>query len=498
MTYTYDVAGNLKTQADVLSQTYVNQYDVLGRLETITRPDNNTEGYSYDSAGNMKSFANAKSKSVSFGYNALGLKTGQTNALDRAVGRSSYEYAYDAAGNLTNVVDALQETKYTYDDINRLKRMDYEDGEYAAFFYDENSNITTAKTAEVEVEYLYNEIDQLTDAVTRMDGNTFNLGYDYNAAGSCTNIIYPGTGRSVQYFYDSVGQVTNITAWGNRQWSFAYDANGGLTNIVYPNNVTGTLEYDDNDQLVSFSYATNGTAFIERGFERDLLGRKKWEDVNAGTLFAPATAVNQTRTNNDGDQLTALTDADNSQQNILVYTDVGCLTQEVVTVDANTLTNAYGWNCAGQLTSVISGADDSVTEYRYDATGSRVRSTKDGTTTVYVINRLDPLNRPLCETDASGSINRCYIWGPGGLLAQIDPVDGGGDPVVHYFHSDELGPTLALTDASGNVTDEFGYSPYGERLGHTGSTQTAYQWLGGIGIRFEDPAQQRYFMNRRY
>ncbi len=55
---------------------------------------------------------------------------------------------------------------------------------------------------------------------------------------------------------------------------------------------------------------------------------------------------------------------------------------------------------------------------------------------------------------------------------------------------------MALTDENGTATDQFSYSSYGQILDHMGSTDTPYQWLGGLAVRNE--GNGLYFMLNRY
>jgi RHS repeat-associated protein len=91
------------------------------------------------------------------------------------------------------------------------------------------------------------------------------------------------------------------------------------------------------------------------------------------------------------------------------------------------------------------------------------------------------------------SVTRYYIWGPNGLLCQI----GADGTTTQYYHADEQGSTLALTDATGTVTDQFAYTPYGECTARTGTTATPYQWLGGVAVRTEGNGLC-YMLNRYY
>lgn len=62
---------------------------------------------------------------------------------------------------------------------------------------------------------------------------------------------------------------------------------------------------------------------------------------------------------------------------------------------------------------------------------------------------------------------------------------------------DSRGSTIALTDVTGTVTDQFGYGPYGEALGHTGTSDTPFQFNGQFGVQ-TDPNGLLYMRARYY
>ncbi|GFO83556.1 MAG: hypothetical protein A49_31830 [Methyloceanibacter sp.] len=86
----------------------------------------------------------------------------------------------------------------------------------------------------------------------------------------------------------------------------------------------------------------------------------------------------------------------------------------------------------------------------------------------------------------------------------IDVTDP-NSPVTRYFHNNHLGTTMALSDASGTRTDLFFYGAFGVQVGHTGSTETRYGYVGAqgyqtdsstglmhLGARYYDPVIGRF------
>ncbi|MES2792188.1 MAG: RHS repeat-associated core domain-containing protein, partial [Planctomycetota bacterium] len=106
----------------------------------------------------------------------------------------------------------------------------------------------------------------------------------------------------------------------------------------------------------------------------------------------------------------------------------------------------------------------------------------------------DPLNDSyLMETDDSGATTAVYTQEPahyGGLVSQYQA------SVASYFHQDNLGSTRVLTDDAGTATDAFAYDAWGMGIARTGSTETAFQWIGNKGYYF-DYEQELYHVRVR-
>nr|MDA3798966.1 hypothetical protein [Kiritimatiellia bacterium] len=286
--------------------------------------------------------------------------------------------------------------------------------------------------------------------------------------------------------------------------SFDYDDALRLSDIKYANNVEGTFDYDAESRVVGFTYKTNNIAFIDHTIIRNEQGFKTHQLIDAGLI--PLFPENQRK--------------------ISTYNDVDQLTSEQIQTDAGWLDADYTWNANGCLSSIeneqtyeydynnrliesIKGVNSA--EYIYDASGARVARifTDDTTSTTnfFIIDHTDSLKRPLAETDAEGNILRYYIWNGYMLLAHID-ISENQNPTVTFYHQDELGNTLALTDSNGQVTDQFAYMPYGSTR-HQVSPFTLHPspfsrrpspflWLGGYGVFYEPELDIHLTVHRAY
>ncbi|WP_309808628.1 pre-toxin TG domain-containing protein [Paenibacillus hunanensis] len=128
--------------------------------------------------------------------------------------------------------------------------------------------------------------------------------------------------------------------------------------------------------------------------------------------------------------------------------------------------------------------------YGYDNENNRNAITVDGKTTRFVINPHAMLSQVLMETDAQGTPQAWYVYGLG-LISREDAA--GHNQTNHY---DLRGSTIALTDATGQVTDTYTYDTYGEQLEHIGDSEQPFQYNGRDGVQ-TDP-NGLYQMRARY
>ena len=120
---------------------------------------------------------------------------------------------------------------------------------------------------------------------------------------------------------------------------------------------------------------------------------------------------------------------------------------------------------------------------------------RSGLITRSILDRASPLTQVLAETDSNGTITAYFIYGLG-LISRIAP-----DGSAQYYHFDSRGSTVALTDASGQVTDTYAYDPFGGRTAASGSTDNRFRYLGRHGVVDEENGlnyiRARYYSTRR-
>ena len=467
----YDLLGRQTSRIDAASKSWGSEYDALGRKTAAVRPSGATEQFVYDALGNRIGFYNAEGKPITFGFNAQGRVTAITNAIGKVT-----RFVYDVNGNMTSRTDAKNaETVYSYNSMNRLTNVVHESVSKASFAYDANGNIVSQASPLALSSFAYDSMNRLSSSLIIVNSRSFAVTNSYDLNGNRTNIIYPG-GLSVCYTYDAENRLSGVAVSAPseplREFSFAYDGASRLTSMSYPNGVNATFGYDAESKVVSYNHG----AFLNHSITRDPRGFKTQEDISAGLVPNFTNGLRQTRTHNDADQLLS------AGTNEYSYDPNGNLT--------NSVWGTYEWDYNNRLDATPG------VQYLYDASGvriGRIAGVSPAVTNYFVVDSADPLKRPLAETDSTGNVTRYYVWAGFRLLAHIE-----ANGTVQYYHGDELGSTLALTDGAGAVTDQFAYSPYGQLLSRTGTNSTAFLWLGGYGVYYDSAANLHLTLHRAY
>ena len=111
--------------------------------------------------------------------------------------------------------------------------------------------------------------------------------------------------------------------------------------------------------------------------------------------------------------------------------------------------------------------------YTYNAEDIRIRNLCCDEDTVYTYNTNCKLSQLLVKT-TNGVVTK-YVYGLG-LIGE----EKSGE--FKTYHFDYRGSTIAVTDASGNVTDTFEYNAYGKIVSRTGNSDIIFCYNGRDGV----------------
>lgn len=421
----------------------------MGRQITIDQGTNTTDR-TYSLAGQLltESYTNGFLDGLTI-----------TNTYDSLLRRSHLE-------TLSSSSQILTSTLYTYDNASRLSTVDNGTAtatysylansplvEQIAFVHDGVTNMITAKSHDL--------LNRLT-SITHEDSQ-------------------PSTIASFDYGYNGANQRTNVTHANNSYWTYTYD---------YLGQVTGGKQRDDQDALL---------ANRQFEYDNDDIGNRtarRFDGTTGGVL--------QTTNTYEANLLNQYT---NLAGAISQYDDDGNLTNDTHWV--------YTWNGENRLVVLesstnISAANRKKLEFSYDHQGRRASKTvsnwNTGTSSwdlgyqrIFVYDGWNLV----AELDGGGNLGNTFVWGlditgslkggggVGGLIMMSDADS------AHFVAQDGDGNVVGLVESIlGNVTANYEYSPFGERLLATGSMASVNPFR--FSTRYEDEESGFNYYGHRY
>ena len=282
VSYEYDRFGNVTKTTDALGKSETSTYNLAGLPETKTDRNGNTAYYTYNAYGSVKELQTTKGDDVLNQYTANNLLKVciDWNEMDKTHAFYSYDamgnmikesvssatevktYTYDADGNrktytLTQNGAVTQNATYTYDNINRLTNVSYNNGISASYTYDANDRLIKEITPDNTAEYSYNKAGLLT-ALGNSSGADYS--YSYRLDGNRTEKTDSLNGDTA-YTYDGLGQLKSETQTKdgiNTSTSYEYDSRGNRINMTN-GGIISSYTYDANNRLLHTTVTDNGS-----------------------------------------------------------------------------------------------------------------------------------------------------------------------------------------------------------------------------------------------
>ena len=482
--FDYLTNGNLNKTTDASNNLTNNGYDNLQRLTEIHDAEGGKTAFTYDNAGRTTSITDATGKATTYTYNGFGELVKQVSPDS---GQTTF--TYDNAGNLASETDARGITvSYRYDALNRLTRTTYPDtDESIAFFYDNTANdnkgvgrLTGVVTeAGINRNYHYGELGELLTETYAVGSQSYNLSYQYDAAGQLTGMTYP-SGRTLTYTLNSDGQITAMTtlASGQNRTSHSLVSNasylpfGPLSSFSYGNGLINSYNYDQNYRL---------TEHILTGLKNETLSY-----TNVGNINVISDSIDSTNNVTFGyDKLSRLlssadnNSADTSGDFTFTYDAIGNRQSKLnndTTEDYSYIANTHhlekvtidklvqvpsfdsSFNQARRMASTT--YNGVTTQYQYDYRELRVSKTITDTPTAVIHYHYDASGLLIAESDGNGVWLKEYVYFNGQLIAMVDFDNDVAQP-AYAVHADHLGTPTQITNHTGILVWQATYSPFG-------------------------------------
>ncbi len=463
-----DTYASCSTTDGTIYATTIYQYSEMGNLTTVIDASNNHSIMTYDSLGRKRSM-----QDPDMGY---------------------WTYTYYPNGNLLTQTDPDGEAKkitFYYDALNRVTRKDYADSLMSdvIYSYDETENskgrLTTMADGSGFTKYYYDAMGRTKTVTQNLNNNNYTIQYEYDDLGRLKKLTYPDTDNDpnndiVQYSYDTGGNLYQVFSQSTSSVYAAYTDYTALSqprNVAFANGLVTDYTYTlSNSRLNSIVTGKSGQpALLDLTYGYDDVG-------NVTTITDNATREHQ---------------PDHNYDEVVTYSHL---------TDGNTRPHAvsasegiiYGYDSRGNMTSdgmrTINYNTDNMptsmtinnvsTNFTYDGAGARVAKTKSGYTQIY-IGKLYTCNAEECMQNIFAGSTR------------IAQKVAGTDNII-YFHPDHLGSTSIVTNATGSVTENIQYFPFGETrqdyVPLNGGDPTSYKYTS----QEFDAETSLYYYNARY
>ena len=466
--FTSDALGRLSRLANPLGNVTQFSYDSMGRVVSLTDPLSQTREFSYDSRGQLNGVTLPAGIAASFAYSDLGRLAGVTDPNGNVWTRN-----YDSSGRLASRSDPLSRTMaYTYDTRQRPSVVNLPEGTLS-FTYDEAGNLLRRLYSDgTDLQYSYDDNNRLVaatglalayDAEGRItDSNGLSIARD--SMGRIAAVTY-APGKTVTYEYNSQGLLSRLTDWLGGVTQFSYDQARQLSSITRPNGVTTQYTYAADGRLAGITETganLNTSIQLTRDTDGKVVSARR--DLPRAPVPAPTT---QDLTYDAAHQINSFT-----------YDQMGRLVSDG--------TRTYTWDLASRLTGFRNGGGTG--SFQYDALGLMITGARN-----YVWNYALGLPSIAVEREGQADV-RYHVHLPNGvLLYSINAATG----ARHYYHFDEMGNTVMLSDDNGVVTDSYAVTPYGEVLNRTGNTTNRFTFQGAFGV-MEIGTSGLYYMRARF
>lgn len=338
---------------------------------------------------------------------------------------------YDSRGNLTRLVDALQEqTVMTYDsDDNLLTRTDALDNTWL-YQYDSKNNLT-----------------QVTDPLA----GRITIARD--TKGRITTVTDQGN-NTRRIFYDTWGNPTSYTDPLGNVTQFVYGNNGmRLSRIVDANGDYKVFTYDKLDRVTMIEYMAAST--------NKLLGVRSFTwDAFGSTGFTNELGLTYTNTRDAKGQIASITDPEGG----ITYYEYDSVGNRVKITDALGRMTTNEYDAANRLNNTKDPLGQ-ITQRKYDA-GGRLQELRDPNTNL-TFWKYDARGGVVLERDALGEIVQTERDSLGRPSRRFN---ARGDEIQYSY--DKLGNMTRKSVYGQGAQYDYVFDPLGNLTGMTGPDGT--------------------------
>ena len=526
--YEYNARGQIIGIVDGNRNPISYDVDHWGRITGIGFADGVKEGYEYTPAGQVCKTTDGNGNSVQYRYNRFGKVSERIDQLgysetfrydeegnlslhiDRdgrrlqrdcnVFGRPVYEKATDAEGKNPNI------STWHYDSLGRVTRAVC-DGHSYEYIYDAQGNLKEKRSSGRRlISYTYDKMGQVTEI---KDPAGVCTRYEYDILGRRSR-IYNDDGLEVRYGYDALNRISHIRYGNGVETAYAYDGDGNISSLetkagenvllsfayqydgngnrtakvgtqaglggITVGNVRadgGSITVGNNALDIFYSYDVRGQLLEERRngasvcYAYDKAGnRKRKTDAKGATLYQF----------NGKNQL--VTEESSNGKKEFTYDRQGGIVEEKSLAGIR----LFSYNSRHQQTKVET-ENGNVQENRYDVENLRFELLENGRRTSFVYH-----NGELLHEEGREEKQTSYHLGAG-----IDAFQRGQE--LYYYQQDEQLSTAFITGGNGEIQNSYLYDAFGAEI------ETKEQFPNRIrytGQQYDEFTEQYYLRARYY
>jgi len=493
-TFVWDDNSRLVSCTDDNTNTTSYTYDSLNRWTLTQRPQGSSSHCTYDQLDNITTNVDANGTITVFTYdlNDRCIRKDITPA-GGATSTTTFEvFAFDGLSRCALASNNVSVVQFAYDSLGHCVRST-QDGLATTCAFDGVGNCSSMTyPGGRTVTYTFDALDQSTSVSTSGGGlppislasfayeRPHQLGRILRANNASTRITWNGgvnpANTPGDFGWRTVSAINHQVANGGPvidRRSFSYDPNQNKTvraqtSPFFAGAPLGTNQFAyDSLNRMRTAVNTKGASVQQNDYLLDGNGNRQVVTNSGGAQFY---SMNASVPPGDfqADQYTVTPFGGQ------LYDHNGNLVSLSTAADAL----QYRYDYADRLVEVDStstGVAAPVVSFAYDALGRRISKTTyppspaAPVTTQFVYDGADLDRDGILEERISGSVSRVYCWGRNDCYQE-----GGDNESVHrlvamfnssgqprYFHCDDLGNALALTDSSGAILERYDYDDFG-------------------------------------
>lgn len=439
---------------------------------SVAQIQNSTYNFEYDANGNLKKVIDPLAHATQYGYDKLDRRT--TETTDNL---ATAKLSYDGLNQLTKVVDQRNlATTYAISGTGGRTDLISPDTGASAWTLDAAGNVLTSRDAKGQTStYKYDILNRVTD-VQFADGTAISYLYDVgpNAIGRLSRIT--DASGSIDYGYDEFGRVVSeLRKIGADIYTtgYRYEPGGHLAALVYPSGRICEYTYDDAGRIATISSVkTDRRVILVSHVEYMPFGGIRAVTFGNGSVYLRTYDL-------DGRVISYTL---NGKVQTLQYDAAGRLSgiEDSGAVANNVM---YGYDVVNRLTSALTPTV--AWNYTYDAAGNRTKTVLNSNTTTLAYgsasNRLIQLGAgQVIDSDANGSVSSngraTFQFDVSGKMASTTTAAG-----TVTYRANALGQRVQKTTPVS--TTAFHYDSDGRLIAeNTGALATDYVYLDDLPV----------------